>query len=291
LRQVSVAILNYENSHKELPWGSSYIRTDATTANLRKGNWLIAVLPYLEEDAVASQYDFTRYPNQSPNVELANTTIIRTLICPSDEIASQPILDNRRPGQNNPPRSQGLWYTGSMGPTIPDTCAFAPSPGEPQAELKYRMSCQGCGFGTLNPATGGGNAVRPPCARFHPTTDLDTCAGAICRRHLGIPLRRIPDGLSNTFLAGETLPGHWTWNGVFCENFTVSSTHIPLNTMESRTDHVEYWLTSGFKSMHPSGAHMAMCDGSVHFVQETIDYYLWNALGSREHDDGDKSAL
>jgi prepilin-type N-terminal cleavage/methylation domain-containing protein/prepilin-type processing-associated H-X9-DG protein len=288
LRQVGVAILNYENSYKELPWGSSFARNDVKE---RKGNWVIAVFPFLEEEGLASRYDFNRFPNQTPNLELANTTIIRTLICPTDELSSQPILDNRRPGQNNPPRSQGLWYTGSMGPTIPDTCAFAPAPGEPQAEQKYRTCCQGCGFGTLNPTGTGGNAARPPCSRFHPVTDLDTCAGAICRRHLGIPLRRIPDGLSNTFLAGETLPGHWTWNGVFCENFTVSTTHIPLNTMESRTDHVEYWLTSGFKSMHPGGANMAMCDGSVHFVQETVDYYAWNALGSREFSDGDKSAL
>ena len=155
LRQVGVAILNYENSYKELPWGSSFARTDAKE---RKGNWVIAVLPFLEEEALASRYDFSRYPNQAPNLELANTTIIRTLICPTDELASQPILDNRRPGQNNPPRSQGLWYTGSMGPTIPDTCAFAPDPREPNAEQKYRTCCQGCGFGTLNPGAAGNTA-------------------------------------------------------------------------------------------------------------------------------------
>jgi prepilin-type processing-associated H-X9-DG protein len=287
LRQVGIAILNYENSYKELPWGSSYARTDVKE---RKGNWVIAVLPFIEEGALADRYDFSRYPNQTPNLALTETTVIQTLICPSDELATQPILDNRRSGQNNPPRSQGLWYTGSMGPTIPDTCAFAPAPGEPQAEQKYRISCQGCGFGTLN-ASPNGDAARGPCARFHPISDTDSCAGAICRRYLGIPLRRIPDGLSNTFLAGETLPGHWTWNGVYCENFTTSTTHIPLNTMESRDQHVDYWLTSGFKSMHPAGANMAMCDGSVHFIQEAIDYYAWNMLGSRESGDGDKSAL
>jgi prepilin-type N-terminal cleavage/methylation domain-containing protein/prepilin-type processing-associated H-X9-DG protein len=292
LRQVGVAILNYENSYKELPWGSSYARTDTTgMPPIPKGNWVIPVLPFLEENSLASRWDIHRFPNQTPNVELANTTIIRTLICPSDETSSQPILDNRRTaGNGNPPRAQGLWYTGSMGPTIPDTCAFAPATSEPNAEQKYRTCCQGCGFGTLNPGAAG-NVARAPCSRFHPSTDTDTCAGAICRRHLGIPLRRIPDGLSNTFLAGETLPGHWTWNCIFCENFSMSSTHIPLNTMESRADNVEYWLTSGFKSMHPGGANMGMCDGSVHFVQETIDYYLWNALGSREFNDGDKSAL
>jgi prepilin-type processing-associated H-X9-DG protein len=81
-------------------------------------------------------------------------------------------------------------------------------------------------------------------------------------------------------MCGETLPGHCTWNCVFCDNFPVSSTHIPINTMESRPGNTEYWLTSGFKSLHPGGAHMLMADGSVHFVNQTIDYYSWNMLGS-----------
>ncbi len=127
LRQVGIAILNYENTHKELPWGSSYARTDVTgQPPIPKGNWVIPVLPFLEEASLASRYEINRFANQTPNVELANTTIIRTLICPSDELSSQPILDNRRTaGNGNPPRAQGLWYTGSMGPTIPDTCFCA----------------------------------------------------------------------------------------------------------------------------------------------------------------------
>jgi prepilin-type processing-associated H-X9-DG protein len=55
--------------------------------------------------------------------------------------------------------------------------------------------------------------------------------------------------------------------------------------------HAEYWKTSGFKSMHPGGANMLMGDGSVHFVQETIDWYAWNALGSAFYGDGSKGAL
>src|SRR5688572_8007436 len=50
LRQVAVGVLNYENSYKELPWGSSYARTAASE---RKGNWVIVILPFLEEGAVA----------------------------------------------------------------------------------------------------------------------------------------------------------------------------------------------------------------------------------------------
>lgn len=89
-------------------------------------------------------------------------------------------------------------------------------------------------------------------------------------------------------MVGETLPGHWVWNCAFCDNFPVSSTHIPLNTMESDPGptSLSYARTSGFKSTHPGGAHMLMVDGSVHFVSENIDYYSWNMLGS--HNMGDQ---
>ena len=34
--------------------------------------------------------------------------------------------------------------------------------------------------------------------------------------------------------------------------------------------------------MHPGGANFAMGDGSVHFFPESIDYRLYNNLGTRE---------
>jgi prepilin-type processing-associated H-X9-DG protein len=126
------------------------------------------------------------------------------------------------------------------------------------------------------------------------------CSGLICRRHIGITLKSVTDGVSNTFLAGETLPGHWHRNCVFCDNYPVSSTNIPINTMHSFPGTTfspatlpsdEYWKTSGFKSMHPGGAQMLMGDGSAHFVQDSIDWYAWNALGSAFNLDGEKSAL
>src|ERR1700733_14115352 len=148
-----------------------------------------------------------------------------------------------------------------MGPTIPDQCAWAPTDtGAPDFTTRYRASCEGCGFGTLTPGASQGQESYKNCALgYKPSPqDLSTCAGAICRRHLGIKYKAIPDGLSNTFIAGETLPGHNIWNCAFCDNFPVSSTHIPLNTMEQCPSTLcaadtNYWRTTGFKSLHPGG--------------------------------------
>jgi prepilin-type processing-associated H-X9-DG protein len=245
------------------------------------------------------------------NVATAASMIVRALICPTDEQASDPILGGRRAGNpgsvnkngNNPPKAQGLWYPGSMGPTIPTDCRYGPPQTLPIAEYKekYNIVCGGSDFGSLTPLTD----PAPDCPKEDSASaywkknvcNRKNCLGLICRRHIGIKLKTVTDGLANTFLAGETLPAHWNRNCIVCDNYPVSSTHIPLNTMERRPNetnpdpNAEYWKTSGFKSMHPGGANMLMGDGSVHFVSETIDWYAWNMLGSAFGGDGSTSSL
>lgn len=38
----------------------------------------------------------------------------------------------------------------------------------------------------------------------------------------------------------------------------------------------------GFRSLHPGGAQFVFCDGSVHFIAETIDVLTYRALASRD---------
>ena len=279
LKQVELACHNYESANKELPPGSGYDRTDEPVPT-----WVVRLFPFFEQQGLASLYRLKEYADSSYNSALAKTSSIGMLVCPSDEIASQPILANRRQGaaSHNPLEAQGLWYTGSMGPTIPDYCQF-------DTDVKtLPYTCLGCSFGTLV-KSGGVERARGTCARFHPglpqNSNTDSCAGVFCRRHLPTPIKTISDGLSNTIMVGETLPGDWVWNCVFCDNFPVSSTHIPINTFERSDTEENYWRTSGFKSRHPAGINVLMADGSVRFLSESLDYVTYNKLGTRANDD------
>ena len=109
----------------------------------------------------------------------------------------------------------------------------------------------------------------------------------ICRWPRGIKFSEVRDGLSNTLLVGETIPEHCCFNGAYVNTFMVTSTNIVLNLHESDKgeDDSDYELVCGFKSMHPGGAHFVMGDGSVHFISESIDYRLYNELGSRAGDE------
>ena len=99
----------------------------------------------------------------------------------------------------------------------------------------------------------------------------------------GVKLAKITDGSSNTFAAGER---SWdafaaVWVGV--DQWIDCTTHgvsMVLGTVFYKINIPPdpYALScdgrgsAGFGSRHPGGTQFVMCDGSVHFVSETINF-------------------
>jgi len=202
----------------------------------------------------------------------AATTILPTWICPSDPSGSTPIFSNRFAAHNVNP-GHGLWYAGSIGPTQMDSCPFCPA-GTTPSDSNY--CCQGNNFGT-----GAGNG--------YPT---GSSVGMFGRSIRAIRLGHVTDGLSNTIMLGETLPGHCDFLGLFALNFPLSGTSIPLNTMESDVAGApgatrffpagsNWFRVCGFKSMHTGGAQFARGDGGIQFLSASIDYRIYNNMGTR----------
>ena len=53
IRQLGLALVNYHDAHKTLPFGSGYL-------NARTGTWVSAILPYMEEQSLYDRFDFNR---------------------------------------------------------------------------------------------------------------------------------------------------------------------------------------------------------------------------------------
>ena len=295
LKQIALGCLNYESTNKRLPRGTSF----RAIKNTKPGTWVRDVLPYMEAGNVSDKIDYEREMTDArvnssgvSNLTIAQTTTLPTFICPSDPAASSPILENRGTSKGefdnslvNPTPCQGLWYKGSMGPTIPDRCLFFPE-GD---QSRNHLLCMGANYGSDDPDL----SFAAPCytagrgttgSRALPCPDMSVCVGAICRNSVGTPLRKFTDGVSNTYLLGETLPTHSVYNSLFAGNFPVGSTHIPLNHMDSDelgTGTIQHWTQAGFKSSHVAVVHFAMADGSVHGVNDSIDKFVYNAFGTR----------
>ncbi len=255
LKQIGLALNNYADAHRKLPYASTYCYTGGSC--MQGSTWAAFILPFLEESTTYALFNFN-LPMNDPSNQFAVTTVVAGYLCPSDPGSASPILPSRQGGYNNPTNCLAISYPTSMGPTQPDGCPFCPN----QTPGPNNWCCQGFNFGAQLPP---GNGV-----------------GMFMRFPRSITLREVTDGLSKTLMAGETIPSHCSWNGAYDTNFSCYPTTIPLNTMTSDTpSSTIWWENCGFKSYHPGGAGFVMGDGSVQFLDETIDFQLYNNLGTR----------
>jgi len=129
-------------------------------------------------------------------IAIIGVLILEQLICPSDERSGDPIVDDVEVSGRNPRVAQLLWYTGSMGPTIPARLGLLDTPPE---------LAMGCLFGQRY-GTDRSTQFCARCFRGGACIDSSECVGLICRSREGVALKRATDGLSSTLLAGQTLP-------------------------------------------------------------------------------------
>ncbi|MEZ6133884.1 MAG: DUF1559 domain-containing protein [Pirellulaceae bacterium] len=295
LKQIGLAIHNYEGTTKRLPPGSCFYGGAQFTAAApydrfrgalgNRSHMLVRLLPDMEQAAVYAQFEGDRYPtddartapdSQFPQGQLLRGIKIPGYICPSD------INDGRNATINGiASRIQPSNYHFSMGPT--NSMSDSPSCGCPLIAVFRARSL--AGTNTNNPAgpfTRNGG-VRPTMSG----NNVGYCG----------KFADVTDGLSNTIFMGETIVD-WSahaLNGWSHANQWGRFTQIPINWdtrytslaaataagatgCEARCN----WNTAeGFKSRHTGGAQFLMGDGSVHFVGQSIDMVLYNRLGSK----------
>lgn len=261
LKQIALALHNYHAQKETLPYAAPRWAGPG-------GNWVAMILPFLEQQGLYDQYNFNVPTNDAANARVV-TTPLAGLICPSDPAGAQPIMDRfSGPGADtNATRCLGLWYAGSMGPThdwsgtAGTGCKYCPATPKPDAN---NYCCQGWNFGSSSSTAVGMFGRDVQCM---------------------IRFADVRDGLSNTILLGETLPAQSNLFGAFEFTHCIVGTNIPINLMNdppSPTDaSVDYLTVDGFKSCHPGGACFAMADGSIQFFAASIDFKLFNNLGTR----------
>jgi prepilin-type processing-associated H-X9-DG protein len=127
--------------------------------------------------------------------------------------------------------------------------------------------------------------------------DSTRLSGMFARFYWGGKIADAKDGTSNVIAMGEVKPycgdhsanSPWTYYNAYWYA-TVAPINFPtcpgegLGHSDGDIDcnHLGQWnMSMGFKSNHPGGAHFVFCDGSVHFLPETIDYMTYQRLGDR----------
>lgn len=288
LKQYGLAIHNYHDTYKTLPVAGGYNasfpgRTNWTQRMAPRLGWQVRVLPFAEQKPLYDQVDTRLIDGWN--------SIVPTADNPNARARQHQVPYARCPSDISPERTDWAQasYTGCMGSqrkaSVDAACNIYMTPG-----VHYE-----------NP--GGSNDAAS-------TTNKAYCSGVFARGGAVIKLADVTDGLSNTLAVGEILPrcvdhvaGWWEFNG---HGNAHAGTSVPINTKTtcaiSQQDAINRgypfpncwpktnWnLSWGFRSEHAGGAQFVLCDGSVRFLTETIDYDTYQYLGGRRdgHSIGD----
>ncbi len=301
LHNIGLACLGFNDQNNHLPtsinqWGEDFvweetrsgwekvwIGPDGGAAAQRNGGpgqngkgWIVDILPQMEEQAMYDQItanylgDYSCQPRGGDGMgAMEIRDLVKTqlpwLSCPSDSSAVP---------------SDQQWWWGTRYPVFTATTSYKGVAGDTVVcKLTSETASQPYCTDTPWPDLGS----QPDCQ------NTAGCNGLLWRNTYVRPvtLRKITDGMSKTFMVGEGVVSQDFHSAAFFADGSWASCGIPLNFFligvpeeEVKTEH---WNeVRGFKSLHPGGAQFVMADGSVHFVNESIDHDMYRGLATRD---------
>ena len=244
IRQISIAVHNYHDIHKFLPPAS-------TNTSLSGNSGFAAILPFIEQASLFSQYDFSKGNSDPANLNAVSQRI-KTYICPScffvRKIPSGDCDANNR---------------------APGTYAFCVGTGDPY----------GIGGSTGIQTNGAIMTAGSQLTNFATITDGTSNTFVAGEAHWGFRDYLFTSGSCSGQVRGGF--SHWSSPYPLATAFTTKG---PFNPQSMNGDSMR--LTN-FRSSHTNGVNMTMVDGSVHFFATTVDHAILDAFGSR---DGGESA-
>jgi len=308
LKQLGLALHGYHDTYGRFPIpyvNDKFILPNGawnSNAQNNRGGSLVRLLPYMEQKAAYDLIDFrfgsleNRVVYLDPAKQqpfLISSTVVPNLRCPSD---------SPRRDVNSWPGSSYTNYDVSLGPTnntwSPNSSILSAFIGTSPYQQWPRPGAYGNWFGDSN------YTLSMDDFSWSQTADNDGgigIPGPFAHNSWAANLRDISDGTENVIAMGEFRPECVSsedptfWNAGSA-NFL--NTIMPINiatcagAQYNTSGQIEKWVpgiswvypkadSEGFRSRHPAGASFVFCDGSVHFLNEFIQYDTYQRLGDR----------
>jgi prepilin-type N-terminal cleavage/methylation domain-containing protein/prepilin-type processing-associated H-X9-DG protein len=269
LRQIGVGMHNFASAYNTFPPG---IKARSIT-----GEWvyfLHYLLPYLEQEAYYTAADGPRFsltvPWSAPSVwTTLNNLPLAGLQCPDDDLGTplHLIATNLRLAKSN--------YLGFFSGTndqeglypAPDGSGNKPGLSSQQVALLqqrravFRVS-DGTAFSEITDGTSNTMAV----AEYLKGVDEEDIRGFPMSNRSGLQMLFVAYGPNST-VADALYPS-------FCTaEYNQPSMNLPCNGAGAVNG------VASSRSRHPGGVNVVYCDGSCHFVPDTIDLATWQCLG------------
>lgn len=264
VKQIALALHGYHAVRGVFPPGNIQrtagncpgMEEPATSYSTRFGNWMLAILPYIEQEALYNKYDRTKN-NESPENRLVRETRVAAYVCPSDY--------------------------GAAGPTVPASGPAAAA-GAKYAPGSYRA--------VSGRSDDGVNFLDSEMMYEYKRQSRGPIHVVGVWKYGCESLAHVRDGASNTLLIGESAaPPDTNYRTYWAYSFAYYS--LGGAAAQERTlwgdynrcaaaggDGNDIPCRRGWGSFHPGGMHFALCDGSVRFINSTIDLTLFGNLAT-----------
>jgi len=271
LKQIGVALHNYTDVHSVLPpFFISRSGNPSRIADADKGaNWLVFLLPFIDQEPLYSEWDFEIPANQNAG----RTTELAAYKCPSD------------------PKSSGNF------------CSYA---GGDWARGNYGLNASPCshGVGSNSGAGLGGMSGVNQSVRIRDITDGTSNTIAVDELRAGQNDRDLRGSWAMPGLGAGTAamfndastPNSGEPNSDDMENCAVAGlAGNPVQGMGCFDNSSTGQMTA--RSMHPGGVHSLLADGAVRFINDSIDFArnnsgcgqdprgVWQAIHTRNGDE------
>ena len=265
LRQIGVALLNYESALGKFPPGKKWSRPrdDPQTFDYA---WSSILLDYVEEQSLHNQIDFT-IPLTDPANLSATSMVLPIYLCPStSRIEGHRSEIGQIFGLGGQP-GEGLGCIDYLGVSGPNSDKKNPTSGEKYGKQRgVLLGTKGLPDGKL--------LMEPPSVRA--SSIVDGLSNTICIVECtgrGADLKKSGkvDSLNGAWASGSNI-SHIS-KGV--------NTEIPTKS----------WEDERIFSDHPSGAVALTCDGSVQFLGNESDPVVIRSLCSRDGEETIDSPL
>ena len=265
VRQIGLSLHQYHDAIGRFPLGSQGRNANHRSAPYQAGvirtPFLVYLFPYLEEAGVYGAYDFTRNGNiqtQDPRSPINNR--LGSWTCPSDEphIGGSCEANNAQDAKGNYGVNWGIWTFAQqsepcgMALTPPADCHIAPFHLEFGARIAQITDGTSHTMAIMEMLQAPSDRGTPCDRRGRIWNDESGCYQVMARRPPNTPE---PD-------------------------FTRCVDRPELNLPCSRTGNAPTQEYMSSRSRHPGGVHVLLCDGSGHFVTDSIELATWQALST-----------